>query len=44
LNEGRITREAGETWLDDLLKRDRLGTFIATITLYVAFGKKSAAV
>ena len=35
-----VTRQAGGAWLNDLLERDRLGTFFATVTLYVVTGRK----
>jgi len=35
-----ISLQAGDAWLEDLLERDRLGTFFASVTLYVAFGRK----
>jgi len=40
IRERRISREAADAWLDDLLERDNAGTFLATLTLYVAFGRK----
>lgn len=41
IRERRITHQAADVWLDDLLERDSAGTFLATITLYVAFGQKA---
>jgi len=40
IRERPITLQAADAWLDDLLERDRAGTFLATLTLYVAFGRK----
>ena len=40
ISAGHVTRQAGNAWLSDLLERDRLGTFFATVTLYVVYGRK----
>jgi ubiquinone/menaquinone biosynthesis C-methylase UbiE len=37
---GHIAQQAANAWVEDLLERNRLGTFFATLTLYVAFGRK----
>lgn len=37
---GDISRQAGNAWVADLLERHRLEAFFATLTLYVAFGRK----
>ena len=41
VNEKRLAKDAALRWLDDLEERDRSGTFHATVTLFVARGKKS---
>jgi ubiquinone/menaquinone biosynthesis C-methylase UbiE len=41
INAGDVSRQAGDAWLDDLLMRDRFGTFFATVTLFVVVGIKS---
>ena len=40
IRERQIVRQAADAWLDDFLERDRAGAFLATLTLYVAFGRK----
>lgn len=40
IKEQLITQRAADIWLEDLLERNSKGTFLATITLYVAFGRK----
>ncbi len=44
VRERRIAHQAADAWLDDLLERDSAGTFLATLTLYVALGHKRATV
>jgi len=41
ISAGAVRRQVGDAWLHDLLARDRLGTFFATVTLFVVFGIKS---
>jgi len=41
ISAGDVERRAVDAWLDDLLTRDRAGTFLATITLFVVSGVKS---
>lgn len=37
---GDISQQAANAWVADLLERHRLNAFFATLTLYVAFGRK----
>jgi hypothetical protein len=41
ISAGYVPRPVGDAWLGDLLTRDQLGTFFATMTLFVVFGIKS---
>ena len=41
IRAGDVSRQVGDAWLGDLLKRDQLGTFFATMTVFVVFGVKS---
>jgi SAM-dependent methyltransferase len=36
-----LTRQAVDAWLNDLSTRDRLGTFLATVTMFIVSGVKS---
>jgi SAM-dependent methyltransferase len=38
--EKLVTQDVGAKWLDDLLDRDAAGRFFATLTLYIACGRK----
>jgi ubiquinone/menaquinone biosynthesis C-methylase UbiE len=40
ISAGDLPRQVVEAWLDDLLRRDRLGTFFAAVTLFVVVGVK----
>jgi ubiquinone/menaquinone biosynthesis C-methylase UbiE len=41
ISTGDVPRQVGDSWLGDLLTRNQLGTFFATVTLLVVFGTKS---
>jgi SAM-dependent methyltransferase len=38
--EGLVSQEVAAKWLDDLLERDAASRFFATLTLYIACGRK----
>ena len=41
IGAGEVPRQTVDTWLNDLLTRDRLGSFLATVTLFVVSGIRS---
>jgi hypothetical protein len=38
--EGLVSQDVAARWLDDLLERDAASGFFATLTLYIACGRK----